>query len=67
MRCNLNGPRLSWFIPKNYVYGYTVVDGHRKCDVEFQDIRHIKKLDKTPEKEKEDRLEAQRLGKTTWY
>ena len=67
MRCNLNGPKLSWFIPKNYIHGYTVVDGHRKCDVEFQDKRHIQKLEKTPEIEEKDRLEAQRLGKSTWH
>ena len=67
MRCNLNGPKLSWFMAKNYVHGYTIVDSHRKCDVQFQDARHIKKLDKTPEAEEEERLEARRLGKSTWH
>ena len=67
MHINLNGPKLSWFLPCNYIYGYTVVDGHRKCDVAFQDQRHIKKLDKTLEKLEEERLEAQSLGKSNWY
>ena len=67
MRCNLNGPKLTLFCPNKYVHGYTVIDGHKKCDVEFQDARHTKKLDKSTEKEEEERLEALRLGKSTWY
>ena len=54
MVININGPKMSWFVPKNYLDAYT--RRHDKCDVELNDSRAKKKI------EESDKMEAEQRG-----
>ena len=63
MTININGPKIQWFVPKNYLSSY--MSKHDKCDEELNDSRAKKKLQEADTKEAEERGLLFFSGKTT--
>ena len=64
LNINLNGQKVTQFVPKNYLSYYS--QHHDKCDVELNSQKAKKKLKELDQREVEQRVKSYFLSKTNY-